>query len=78
MAKSKLRICPEVLDGLIFRGTENPVRIFDANFDYQHGVLILSIEGDDVPDSVEVLAICNCQQNRFGDKHITMTFKAVS
>lgn len=69
-------IAVEVLEELVFGYTENPINIVEIKPSQSSGYFDFEIEGEDVPDAPRVVALCNLQTNRAGQKLIRMTFES--
>lgn len=74
---AKCRVTVELIEDLVFGAAPNPVRILNVDADYARRALVLEIAGPDVPEADEVIGVMNVQQNRLGQRLVTMTFQKV-
>lgn len=72
---AKVRVSLQLIEDMVFGFTPSPVRVTDLAPDYERGEVVFEVEGVDVPDGPEVIAVCHVQQNRAGQRLVTMTFQ---
>lgn len=75
---AKIRIAIELLEHMVFGQAMGPVRVLSRRFNHVTNDLECEIEGPDVPDVEEVNGVLHAQQNRAGQRLVTMTFDPIA
>jgi len=72
---AKLKISPDIVENMIFGFSENPIYVKRISFDKdKDDYLVFELEGIDIPDCEEITCEMKVQQNRVGQRFISMKF----
>lgn len=75
MGTTTVRISAEIFEDHIFGYAAKPVQIVAIALDDDARRFDVTIKGDDVPDVAHSRTLCTVQQNRAGQRFITMIFE---